>query len=31
MLDAIEYSRWMESARRTLASARGDLERGDLN
>jgi len=31
MLDNSEYSRWMESARRTLHSARGDLERGDYN
>jgi len=31
MLDAAEYSRWIESARRTLKSARGDLERGDFN
>jgi len=31
VLDSSEYSRWMESARRTLMSARGDLERGDYN
>jgi len=31
VLDIGEYSRWMESARRTLQSARGDLERGDYN
>ena len=26
-----EYERWMEAARRTLDSARGDHERGDYN
>ncbi len=31
ILDEAEYERWMESARRTLESARGDLERGDYN
>lgn len=31
MLDSSEYERWMETARRTLSSARGDLERGDYN
>ncbi len=31
MLDSSEYSRWIESARRTLLSAHGDLERGDYN
>ncbi|RLG85714.1 MAG: DNA-binding protein [Thermoprotei archaeon] len=31
MLDKEEYIRWMESAIRTLESARGDFERGDYN
>jgi len=31
MLDKEEYVRWMESAKRTLKSAKGDLERGDYN
>lgn len=31
MLDVEEFERWMEAARRTLASARGDTARGDHN
>ena len=31
MLDEAVYSRWISMARRTLESARGDLERGDYN
>jgi len=31
MLDEAEYSRWISMARKTLESARGDLERGDYN
>ena len=31
MLDSGEAARWFSAARRTLASARGDLERGDYN
>lgn len=31
MLDKAEYDRWIRSSRRTLGSARGDLERGDYN
>ncbi len=31
MLDEEEFSRWMVSAKKTLESALGDLERGDYN
>jgi len=31
LLDGVEYERWMDAARRTLDSARGDYERGDYN
>ena len=31
MLDETEYSRWLSSAKKTLESARGDLNRGDYN
>ena len=31
MLDEAEYLRWMETSKRTLSSAEGDLERGDFN
>lgn len=31
MLDMHEYVRWINSAKRTLRSAYGDLERGDYN
>mgnify|MGYP000312404807 CR=1 FL=1 len=31
MLDENEFERWMKSARATLKSAEGDLERGDYN
>lgn len=31
MLDEPEFLRWMKTARRTLRSAEGDLERGDYN
>ncbi|MDW8021524.1 MAG: HEPN domain-containing protein [Nitrososphaerota archaeon] len=31
MLDEPEYSRWMIMAKRTLESAKGDLQRGDHN
>ena len=31
MLDETEYSRWISSAKKTLESARGDLNRGDYN
>ena len=31
MLDEAEYTRWINSSRKTLNSALGDLERGDYN
>jgi len=31
MFDEVEYLRWLNSARKTLESAHGDLERGDFN
>lgn len=31
MLDEAEYARWNRSSKRTLSSAKGDLERGDYN
>jgi len=31
MLDEQEFERWMKSAKLTLKSAKGDLERGDYN
>ncbi len=31
LLDADEYLRWIVSAKKTLDSAKGDLERGDYN
>lgn len=31
MLDEAEYTRWINSSRRTLNSAMGDLSRGDYN
>ncbi|MGB9660351.1 MAG: HEPN domain-containing protein [Nitrososphaerales archaeon] len=31
MLDETEYLRWIISSKRTLNSARGDLDRGDYN
>ncbi len=31
LVDEVEYSRWIMHAKKTLDSAKGDLERGDYN